>query len=295
MNQAAEIERKGLIEGTLAYLIWGSFGLYFTLLAPVPSDEVLAHRIIWCILFVVALLAYQHKIGSTLAIFKNWKTLGWLTISSLLISGNWYVYIWAVGSGQVLAASLGYFITPLLSVLLGGIFFKERFNKLQIIAFCLAVVGVLWQVFAMGIFPWIALSLGILFAFYGVIRKRVAVDSVSGLLVETAIVLPLALLYVNHLNQQNTDHFAEFWLPLVGSGLMTAVPLILYAAAARKLLFSTLGFLNYIAPIIQFLSAVFILGEEFSLNRFISFAFIWAALVVFSINLMRQAKKRKAG
>ena len=295
MNQAAEIERKGLIEGTLAYLIWGSFGLYFTLLSAVPSDEVLAHRIIWCTLFVVALLAYQRKIGSTLAIFKNWNTLGWLTISSLLISGNWYVYIWAVGSGQVLAASLGYFITPLLSVLLGGIFFKERFNKLQIIALCLAVVGVLWQVFAMGIFPWIALSLGILFAFYGVIRKRVAVDAVSGLLVETAIVLPLALLYVNHLNQQNTAHFAEFWLPLIGSGLMTAVPLILYAAAARKLLFSTLGFLNYIAPIIQFLSAVFILGEEFSLNRFISFAFIWVALVVFSINLMRQAKKRKAG
>ncbi|NRP10447.1 MULTISPECIES: EamA family transporter RarD [unclassified Marinobacterium] len=282
--------RQGLFQGTLAYLIWGCFGLYFTLLAEVPADEVLAHRIVWCVLFVGLLILLQKKIRSTWTMLTSKKTLFWLSISSLLISGNWWIYIWAVGSGQVIAASLGYFLSPLVAVLLGLIFFKEQLNRLQKTSVFFASVGVLWQIVAIGEFPWIAVSLSLLFGFYGVVRKQIAVDSVSGLLIETLIMLPIALIYLSLLATQGVDHFGAFTWELIGAGVMTAVPLMLFASAARKLPLGTVGFLNYIAPIMQFLSAVFILNEAFGIDRFISFAFIWVGLIVFSVDLFRKAK-----
>lgn len=282
--------RQGLFQGSLAYIIWGCFGLYFTLLAEVPADEVLAHRIVWCVLFVGLLILLQRKIRSTWTMLTSKKTLFWLTISSLLISGNWWIYIWAVGSGQVIAASLGYFLSPLVAVLLGLIFFKEQLNRLQKASVFFASVGVIWQIVAIGEFPWIAVSLSLLFGFYGVVRKQIAVDSVSGLLIETLIVLPVALIYLSLLNNQGIDHFGAFTWELIGAGVMTAVPLILFASAARKLPLGTVGFLNYIAPFMQFLSAVFILNEAFGVERFISFAFIWVGLIVFSVDLYRKAK-----
>lgn len=282
--------RQGLFQGSLAYIIWGCFGLYFTLLAEVPADEVLAHRIVWCVLFVGLLILLQRKIRSTWTMLTSKKTLFWLTISSLLISGNWWIYIWAVGSGQLIAASLGYFLSPLVAVLLGLIFFKEQLNRLQKASVFFASVGVIWQIVAIGEFPWIAVSLSLLFGFYGVVRKQIAVDSVSGLLIETLIVLPVALIYLSLLNNQGIDHFGAFTWELIGAGVMTAVPLILFASAARKLPLGTVGFLNYIAPFMQFLSAVFILNEAFGVERFISFAFIWVGLIVFSVDLYRKAK-----
>lgn len=297
MNQVTESQserqkeyRQGLLQGTLAYLIWGCFGLYFTLLAEVPADEVLAHRVVWCVLFVGLLILLQRKIRSTWSMMRARKTLFWLTISSLLISANWWIYIWAVGNGQVLAASLGYFLSPLVAVLLGLIFFKEQLNSLQKASVLFASIGVLWQITAIGEFPWIAISLSLLFGFYGVVRKQIAVDSVSGLLIETLIVLPVALVYLALLNREGVDHFGEFTWELVGAGVMTAVPLILFASAAKKLPFGTVGFLNYIAPFMQFLSAVFILNEAFGVDRFISFAFIWVGLIAFSVDLFRKAK-----
>ncbi len=297
MNQVTESQserqieyRQGLLQGTLAYLIWGCFGLYFTLLAEVPADEVLAHRVVWCVLFVGLLILLQRKIRSTWSMVRARKTLFWLTISSLLISANWWIYIWAVGSGQVLAASLGYFLSPLVAVILGLIFFKEQLNSLQKASVLFASIGVLWQIVAIGEFPWIAISLSLLFGFYGVVRKQIAVDSVSGLLIETLIVLPVALVYLSLLNTEGVEHFGEFTWELVGAGVMTAVPLILFASAAKKLPLGTVGFLNYIAPFMQFLSAVFILNEAFGVDRFISFAFIWVGLIAFSVDLFRKAK-----
>jgi len=289
-QESHQEHRQGLLQGTLAYLIWGCFGLYFTLLAEVPADEVLAHRIVWCGLFVGLLILLQRKIRSTWTMITSKKTLFWLTISSLLISGNWWIYIWAVGSGQVIAASLGYFLSPLVAVLLGLIFFKEQLNGLQKISVLFAAIGVMWQIAAIGEFPWIAVSLSLLFGFYGVVRKQIAVDSVSGLLIETLIMLPIALIYLALLNTQGVDHFGAFTWELIGAGVMTAVPLILFASAARKLPLGTVGFLNYIAPFMQFLSAVFILNEAFGIDRFISFSFIWVGLVVFSIDLFRKSR-----
>lgn len=283
----------GLFQGTLAFVIWGVFGLYFTLLAEVPSDEVLMHRILWCIVFVGILVLFQGKLYSTFALLKQRKLVAWLALSSLLITGNWWLYIWAVGQGRVLDASLGYFLSPLFSVLLGWLVFKETLNPWQKMALALAAIGVGWQIIALGLIPWIAIGLASLFAVYGVIRKQVPVDSISGLLIETSIVLPIALVYLTYLTQQGNTHFNDYTWELIGAGLMTAVPLIFFASAARKIPLSTLGFLNYIGPIIQFLSALFILNETFGVDRFISFAFIWSGLVVFSIDLYQKSKQHR--
>ena len=280
----------GLLFGTGAYAIWGGFGLYFTLLADVPADEVLAHRVVWCLLIVIGLILFSGKLRSTLAILRQPRTLGWLTLSSILISLNWWVYIWAVGQKEVIQASLGYFLSPLIAVLLGRVFLGERLNVLQQISVALACAGVLWQLFALGRFPWIAISLSLLFGFYGLIRKRTTVNSISGLTIETLIVAPLALGYILLLTQQGQNHFVSHSWALIGSGLMTAVPLLLFASAAKRLPLSTVGFLNYLAPSLQILSAIFILKEPFPLERMISFLFIWAALLVFSIGLIRQIK-----
>lgn len=284
---------QGLLQGTGAYTIWGAFGLYFTLLADVPSDEVLAHRVIWCLLIVAGLLLVTSKFQSTLALMRQPRTLGWLTLSSILISLNWWIYIWAVAQKEVIQASLGYFLSPLIAVLLGRIFLGEKLNNLQRISVALATIGVLWQLIALGRVPWIALSLSSLFGFYGLIRKRTPVNSISGLAVETLLVAPLALAYVYWLSMEGQNHFGSHPWALVGAGLMTAVPLLLFASAAQRLPLGTLGFLNYLAPTLQIISAIFILQEPFPLQRMISFMFIWAALLVFSISIYRDLKSAR--
>lgn len=284
---------QGLLYGTGAYTIWGGFGLYFTLLADVPADEVLAHRVVWCLLIVAGLILLSGKLKSTLDIMRQPKTLGWLTLSSVLISLNWWIYIWAVAQKEVIQASLGYFLSPLIAVLLGRIFLGEQLNRLQKISVALACAGVLWQLVALGRFPWIALSLSTLFGFYGLIRKRTAVSSVSGLTIETLLVAPLALGYILLLTQQGQNHFDSHPWALVGSGLMTAVPLLLFTSAAKRLPLSTVGFLNYLGPSLQILSAIFILQEPFPLQRMISFLFIWAALIVFSVGIVREIKSAR--
>lgn len=281
---------QGLLQGTGAYTIWGAFGLYFSLLADVPSDEVLAHRIIWCLLIVVGLLLVTGKFQSTLTLMRQPRTLGWLTLTSVLISLNWWIYIWAVAQKDLIQASLGYFLSPLVAVLLGRIFLGEQLNNLQRISVALATVGVLWQLIALGRIPWIALSLSSLFGFYGLIRKRTPVNSISGLAIESLIVAPLALAYVFWLSKEGQNHFDSHSWTLVGAGLMTAVPLLLFASAAQRLPLSTLGFLNYLAPTLQIISAIFILQEPFPLQRMISFMFIWAGLLVFSISIYRELK-----
>lgn len=281
---------QGLFYGLGAYTIWGGFGLFFTLLADVPSDEVLAHRVIWCLLIVIGLILISGKLKSTLEILRQPKTLGWLCITSFLISLNWWIFIWAVAQKQVVQASLGYFLSPLVAVILGRIFLAERLNRLQQVSVVLACAGVLWQIFALGVFPWIALSLSLLFGFYGLIRKQVQVNSISGLTIETLLVFPLALGYVYYLSQLGQNHFLSHPWELIGSGLMTAVPLLLFASAAKRLPLGTVGFLNYLAPTLQIISAIFILQEPFPLQRMISFMFIWAGLILFSVSVFKELK-----
>lgn len=281
---------KGLLQGTGAYTVWGAFGLYFTLLSDVPSDEVLAHRVVWCLVIVAGLILLSGKFRSTLKVMRQPKILAWLSLTSVLISFNWWIYIWAVAQHEVIEASLGYFLSPLIAVLLGRIFLGERLNRLKQLSVVLAAAGVLWQLVALERVPWIALSLALLFGFYGLIRKRTPVDSVSGLAIETLMIAPLALFYLSWLSQQGQNHFDSHPFLLIGSGLMTAVPLLLFASAAQRLPLGTLGFLNYLAPTLQFISAIWILNEPFDMQRLVSFALIWAALVVFSVSIWRDLK-----
>lgn len=280
------------MQGTLAYLIWGAFGLYFSLLASVPAAEVLAHRVVWCLLVTFLLVSASGNSAKLAAALRQPRIVGWLLVTSLLIGGNWWIYIWAVSQREVVQASLGYFLSPLVAVILGRLFLAETFNRLQLAAISLASVGVLWQVLVLGHFPWIAISLALLFGFYGLIRKRLEVDSLTGLVIESALVTPVALAYWYWLDLHALSHFAEFWPLLLGAGVMTAVPLLLFASSARKVPLSTLGFLTYIAPTLQFLSAVLILNEPLSSNRLISFLFIWAGLILFLINLYRMTQKQ---
>ncbi len=281
---------KGLLQGSLAYLIWGSFGLYFSLLSAVPSTEVLAHRVIWCLVITLAMILLSGKQDKLFRVMKQPKILLWLCLSSILISGNWGVYIWAVGHQQVIEASLGYFLSPLIAILLGRIFLGELLTPLQKASVAFALIGVLWQLVGLGRIPWIALSLSLLFGFYGLIRKQVEVDSLTGLTVESSLVVPIALGYTYMLSSEGSSHFDTYGIYLIGAGMVTAIPLLLFASAARKLPLGTLGFLNYIAPTLQFFSAIYILNESFSTGRLISFGFIWIGLILFSIHLYKLSR-----
>ena len=286
---------KGLANGTAAYTIWGVFGLYFTLLTEVPVFEVLAHRVIWCLVFTLGLIVIRGDVAKLTRIINQPKIVLCLALSSLLIGLNWGVYFWAVSQQQLIEVSLGYFLSPLISVLLGRVLLNERLSKLQLTAVAFASVGVLWQFVALDRIPWIAISLASLFGFYGLIRKQINVDSLTGLTIETMIIFPIALTYWYLLSSQGIGHFDSYGMYLVGGGLLTAVPLLFFAAAAKALPLSTLGFLNYIGPTLQMLSAIFILGEPFSSGRLISFSFIWIGLLFFSIHLFRQSQATRVG
>ncbi|WP_027859024.1 EamA family transporter RarD [Marinobacterium jannaschii] len=290
MNQ----DNKGLTYALTAYLIWGSFALFFHLLRHIPSAEVLAHRIIWSFVLVAVILSLKSNWHAVLRALRDRSLLLRLIASSLLIAINWLVYIWAVSQGRIIDSSLGYFINPLVSVLLATMFLKESLSRAQLIAVVLALVGVIYQVLVSGSLPWIALVLAFSFGTYGLIRKQTAVDTVTGLMVETLVLLPLALGYWLWLLGTDTNHFdaAANGLLLIAAGIMTAVPLLAFAAAAKHLSLTVLGFMIYIAPSLQFLSGVFILGDELSTQRLISFCFIWLALIIFSVDTIRRVRKQ---
>lgn len=288
------ISGKGLSYAMLAYGIWGGFGLYFHLLAQVPATEVLIHRILWSSLFVFGVLLARRQVGRVGAILKTPRTVAWLLLSSVLISGNWGLYIWAVSQARVIEASLGYFLTPLISVLLGVIVLKETLSRAQLLALVIATAGVLWQVVEHGSAPWIALTLGFLFAFYGLIRKQVEVDALTGLLVETALMLPVALIALEYLTATGRNHFdANSALLLIGAGVLTAVPLLAFASAARLLPLSVLGFANYLTPTLQFISAITLLNEPLDSTTLTSFSLIWVALAIFSQDLYRTYRNQR--
>lgn len=269
--------------------------MYWHVLAAVPSTEILAHRMVWSLVTVTPLVYCMGRFAEVRAALASPSTMLRIGISALIIGGNWGLYIWAVTQGHVLEASLGYYINPLVNVLLGTLFLHERPTRLQGIAIGIATFGVVWSVVAVGSFPWIGLSLAVSFSLYGFCRKTVRVESVPGLFLETVILFPLAAVWLFWLHSQGQSHFLSIsWqitLLLIGTGLATSIPLLLFAYAARHMQLSTLGLLQYISPTITFLIGAFVLGEHVSSNALVTFGCIWIALGIYTINAIRTFKR----
>ena len=280
--------RLGVAFGLAAYLIWGSFPVFFKALEGATPLEIVCHRIFWSVVFLLILVTIRQQLGQIVVTLRNRQTLLTLCGSTLLIATNWLVFIYAVQHGEVLQSSLGYFITPLLSILLGFIFLRERLNRWQLFSVLLALIGVLNLAFHHGQFPWIALILATSFGLYGLLRKVAQVEAMIGLTVETLLLGPFALAYILYLTTQQESSFLvgtlrlDLLLPL--SGVVTAIPLLLFVAAARRLQLATIGFLQYITPTLHFILAVGLYNETFTRGHLISFLFIWAGLGIYSSN-----------
>ncbi|WP_409522602.1 EamA family transporter RarD [Nitrincola sp. MINF-07-Sa-05] len=286
---------QGLLLALAAYTLWGCFPLFFNLLSQVPSFEVLVHRIIWSFIATTLVILVAGRLHSLTALLRDKRALGWLLLSSLLIGTNWLIFIWAVSQQRVLESSLGYFITPLVSLFLSRIILKESMHPLQAIAGGLAAVAVLFELIMLGKLPWVSLTLAISFGFYGLVRKQQPVDSLNGLTVETLLILPLALGWI--LWQLQTGQAMAFFAGntmttslMVLSGIVTAVPLLLFAAAAKRLDLSVVGFIMYLNPTLQFLTAVFIFNESYPPQRLITFILIWIAMGFFLYGLWLSRK-----
>ncbi len=294
--------RQGVLCALGAYLIWGLAPAYFKLIQQVPAQEILTHRIIWSVFFMMALLSVCRKWPQVRAVFRRPKVLLVLGVTSVLVGSNWLLYIWSVNHHHMLEASLGYFINPLVNILLGMVFLGERFRKLQWLAVILAVCGVLIQLWKFGSLPWIALGLAFSFAFYGLLRKKLGVDPQTGMLIETLWLLPAGAWYLFAIADSATSHLsANPWqlnLLLVAAGIITTIPLLLFAAAANHLRLSTLGFFQYLGPTLMFLLAVLFYGEVMSEDKLFAFSFIWLALAVFifdAILVQRKSRHTRAG
>ncbi len=289
------MDRAGLIYGLVAYGWWGLVPLYFRLFrGVVPSLEILAHRVLWSALVLAGVLTLVRRWRDFVSAVRDQKLLFTLVFSALLIGVNWYVYILSVETHRIVQASLGYFITPLMSVALGMAFFRETLRPMQVRALILAVLGVAVLAVQSGQMPWLALTLATSFSLYGLLRKKTPIDGLMGLMIETVILVPVASAYF--LQQANegtlTPWFTTNWLliALILAGPVTAVPLICFAQAARKLPLSTLGFMQYFSPTIQFLIAVLLFGETLPPGGEVAFPLIWLALVLFSIDTWRVAR-----
>lgn len=298
MNEQQQTQR-GVVLALAAYTMWGIAPIYFKALQQVSPLEILSHRVIWSFFFLAGLIALGKNWGKVRAVLRQRKTLLMLCASSVLIGGNWLIFIWAVNHNYMLDASLGYFINPLLNVLLGMVFLGERLRPLQWLAVALAACGVAMQLLQFGSLPWVALALATSFGVYGLVRKKINLDAQTGLLMETSILLPLAAVYVLIFADSPTADWRANPLStnllLMAAGIVTTLPLLCFTGAATKLKLSTLGFFQYIGPSLMFLLAILVYGEAFSADKGYTFAFIWAALILFSFDGIkghRQARKQ---
>jgi chloramphenicol-sensitive protein RarD len=285
---------SGIAYAAAAYLCWGLFPLYFRALSEVPALEVLAHRVVWSVLFLVLLITALRNWPATARALGTGGMIRTLTVTALLLSCNWGVYIWAVNAGYALEASLGYFVNPLLSVALGVIFLGDRLSPRQALAIALASTGVVALVVRAGRVPWIALALALTFGFYGLIRKRIRVDPLAGLLGEVGVLLVPALAYLGWLHGTHAGHFGWSLEPtvlLTLSGIVTAAPLIWFAKGVERLRLSTVGLMQYLNPTLQFLIAVFVFGESFTTAYALAFCCIWLALAIYTLDFLRTARR----
>lgn len=276
---------KGILNGIAAYALWGFFPIYWKLLHRVPALQVIGHRISWSfvLLIVFILLTRQWKDFQSTALTS--KTLGIYFIASVLLTVNWLVYVWGVNAGFIVETSLGYFINPLLSVLLGVIFLRERLRPVQWIPVAMAAAGVIYLTVAYGRLPWIALTLAFTFGFYGFVKKLAPLGSLYGLTLETGIVFPFALIYLAFIEFTNRGAFlhdgALIDALLIGAGLVTTIPLLMFASAAKQIPLTVVGILQYIAPTLQFLIGIFLYHEPFDQSRLVGFGLVWLALIIF--------------
>ncbi|HYG67138.1 MAG TPA: EamA family transporter RarD [Anaeromyxobacteraceae bacterium] len=283
----------GIAFAAAAYVSWGVFPLYFRQLAAVPAVEILAHRILWSAVFMAALVTALRRWGDAREALRRPGTLPTLTATALLISANWLTYIWAVNAGHVLEASLGYFVNPLVTVLLGVAFLRETLTRPQKVAIALAAAGVVALVVRAGTVPWIALALAVTFGLYGLLRKRLRVDAVTGLLGEVGVLAPVALLFLGWRASRGQLHLGPApreTLFLLSSGVVTALPLLWFAAGVRRLRLATVGVLQYLNPTMQFAIAVFAFREPFGAAHGLAFGCIWASLAIYTADAVASAR-----
>lgn len=278
--------KKGIVLTALSYLAWGFFPLYFKLLTEVPSLQILGHRIFWSFIFMSIILLARREWTPLFAKLTRRTALVYF-IAGVLLAVNWGTYVWAVNSGHVVEASLGYFINPLVSVLLGTIFLREKLRLSQWVPIAITAVGVIYLTFALGVVPWISLILAFTFGLYGLVKKVAPFKPQEGLFLETAMIVPPTIVYLVICEVQGTGAFlhvsSNLNLLLMLSGILTAIPLLTFAAGARTVPLVTIGLLQYIAPTIQFLIGVLVYNEPFSTTNAIGFSIIWAALILFSV------------
>lgn len=284
--------------GAGAYLLWGLFPLYFNALLPSGPDEVLAHRIVWSALLCLVLVSVLGGWSALLTVMRNRRSLGALTVAAVLVAGNWFLYVVAVTTGHVIEAALGYYINPLVTVLLGVFFLKEKLRPLQWAACGLALVAVLVISIAYGRPPWMSFGLALTFGFYGLVKSRVGrtVRPLESLSVETWVLVLPALGWLLFMTSQGTLTFGRVsplhTVLMALSGVFTAVPLLLFAGAAARIPLSLVGLLQYLTPTTQLLIGVFVMGEHMSTSRWVGFGFIWVALVVLSVDMARHSRRR---
>jgi chloramphenicol-sensitive protein RarD len=281
-----------------AFLIWGFSPIYWKAMQAVPAFEIVSHRVVWSFLFLAVLIGLQGRWAEFRSALGNGRTILVLVATTLLVSANWVLYIWAVNAGYILQASLGYYINPLVNVLLGMVFLRERLSRPQALAVALACTAVVIRGVSFGQFPWIALTLGFTFGLYGLIRKIAPVGSLVGLALETLLLAPVGLAFLVHLELQGKAALLHVggWLDalLIGTGVFTAVPLLFFNLGARRINLSTLGLMQYLAPSGMFLLAVFAYGEPFSAMQGWTFGLIWTALAIYSIDSLRAFRRAAA-
>lgn len=289
---------KGVTFGLTAYIMWGCFPLFFALFEGIPAWEILIHRVLWSCLFLVGLVSVLGRWAPVRAALAHPRRLGRVLACAMLIGFNWGMYIYAVESHQVLQASLGYFLTPLVSVTLGTLVLKERMERLQGVAVALATVAIVIQLMVLGELPLLSLSLALSFGTYGLLRKQIPLDGLSGLFVETLLLLPLGLIAITWLSANGQSHFMvgdlRASLLLIASGVVTALPLMAFAGAARRLRLITVGFLMYINPTLQFFIALLVFHEPLAPTQLASFVLIWIGLVLYTYSAWQSHTQEKA-
>jgi len=290
-------QRAGVIYGLAAFLSWGVLPLYFKAVASVPSLEVLAHRVVWSLVFLLVLTLSRGRWMAFTALFRSRRTQLTLMITTGLIATNWGVFIWAVANGRLVEASLGYFISPLVNVLLGFVFLRERLRPVQTVAVVLATCGIAWITARLGHPPLISMVLAISFGFYGLLRKQVPASGIQGLTAETLMLAPVAVAWMLWRLRQGELIFlhqtTRLDLLLLSAGVLTSLPLIWFAEGARRLRLATMGFLQYLVPTFQLLLAVVAFGEPFTTDHALSFGLIWVALALYSADTARGMRREK--
>ena len=288
----------GILFGISAYGLWGLLPLYFLILAPAGPVEIVANRVVWSLIFCTLLLTAMRSWRPVLTALRTPRIVGTLTVAALLIAVNWLVYTYGVTSGQAIEASLGYFINPIVSVLLGVIVLRERLRPLQWTAIGMGVLAVVVLAVGYGAVPWIALTLAFSFGLYGFVKKKVGsrVDAVSSLSIETVVLTPIAvgvMLWLSSTGRATlvSEGPGHFWI-MVASGVITAVPLIFFGAAARRLPLTTIGLLQYLAPVLQFLLALLVLKEEMPFERWIGFGLVWVGLILLTVDMLRTVRRQ---